>query len=40
MFVDWFLDELFAAMTGRGIALTGEGGFLSEMITAVLERGM
>ena len=40
MFDDRFLDELIAATTDRGIKVTGEGGFLPEMIKAVLERGM
>lgn len=40
LFDDRFLDELIAATTDRGIALTGEGGFLPKMIKAVLERGM
>ena len=40
MFDDRFLDELIAATTDRGIVLTGEGGFLPEMIKTVLERGM
>lgn len=34
------LDQLMAATDERGVALTGEGGFLPEMIKAVLERGM
>ncbi|WP_460771836.1 IS256 family transposase, partial [Mariniluteicoccus flavus] len=34
------LDKLMAATGERGVALTGEGGFLPEMIKAVLERGM
>lgn len=29
-----------AAITKRGVALSGEGGFVPEMIKAVLERGM
>ena len=37
---DDLLDHLMAATDERGIALTGEGGFLPEMIKAVLERGM
>lgn len=40
LFDDQLLDELLAATTERGVALTGEGGFLPEMIKAVLERGM
>jgi putative transposase len=34
------LDELLARTDERGVALTGEGGFLPEMIKSVLERGM
>ncbi|WP_370670756.1 IS256 family transposase [Kribbia dieselivorans] len=34
------LDRLMAATDERGVALTGDGGFLPEMIKAVLERGM
>src|SRR5664279_5461883 len=34
------LDKLMAASDERGVTLTGEGGFLPEMIRAVLERGM
>lgn len=40
MFSDEVLDELMARTGERGVALTGEGGFLPEMIKAVLERGM
>jgi len=40
MFGDDMLDRLMAATDERGVALTGEGGFLPEMIRAVLERGM
>ena len=40
MFDDQMLDELMARTDERGVALTGEGGFLPEMIKAVLERGM
>lgn len=40
MFDDDMLDRLMAATGERGVALTGEGGFLPEMIKAVLERGM
>ncbi len=39
-FDDEVLDKLMAATDERGVALTGEGGFLPEMIKAVLERGM
>ena len=40
LFDDELLDKLLAATSERGLALTGEGGFLPEMIKAVLERGM
>jgi len=40
LFDDEMLDRLMAATDERGVALTGEGGFLPEMIRAVLERGM
>lgn len=40
MFDDQMLDELMTRTDERGVALTGEGGFLPEMIKAVLERGM
>lgn len=40
LFDDDMLDRLMAATDERGVALTGEGGFLPEMIRAVLERGM
>ena len=40
LFDDDMLDRLMAATDERGVALTGEGGFLPEMIKAVLERGM
>ena len=39
-FDDEVLDKLIGASGERGVALTGEGGFLPEMIKAVLERGM
>ena len=39
LFGDDMLDRLMAATDERGVALTGEGGFLPEMIKAVLERG-
>lgn len=35
-----FIDRLMSAASDRGMALTGEGGFLPELIKAVLERGM
>ena len=34
------LDELMARVDDGGLALTGEGGFLPEMVRAVLERGL
>ena len=34
------LDELMAKVDSDGLQLTGEGGFLPEMIKAVLERGL
>ena len=37
---DQLLDQLLASTSERGIALTGEGGFLPELIKSVLERGM
>ena len=40
MFSDQMLDELMARTDERGVALTGQGGFLPEMVKAVLERGM
>ena len=40
MIGDDVLDRLMAATDEPGVALTGEGGFLPEMIRAVLERGM
>ena len=39
LFGDDLLDRLMAATDERGVALTGQGGFLPEMIKAVLERG-
>jgi putative transposase len=39
LFGEDMLDRLMAATDERGVALTGEGGFLPEMIRAVLERG-
>ncbi len=40
LFDDEMLDKLMSATDERGVSLTGEGGFLPEMIKAVLERGM
>ncbi len=37
---DLWLDELIDRAEEGGVALTGEGGFLPEMIKAVLERGL
>jgi putative transposase len=34
------LDEVMSKVDAGGLALTGEGGFLPEMIKAVLERGL
>ena len=34
------LDELVAGMRGEGVRLSGPGGFLTEMLKAVLERGL
>jgi putative transposase len=34
------LDRLMEQVESGGLALTGEGGFLPEMIKAVLERGL
>jgi putative transposase len=34
------LDEVLARVDAGGLALTGDGGFLPEMIKAVLERGL
>ena len=33
-------DDLFAQIDAGGVQLTGEGGFLPEMVKAVLERGL
>lgn len=40
LFDDELVDRLLAAADERGVALTGSGGILPEMIKAVLERGM
>ena len=40
VFDEAMLDQLLASAQERGVALTGEGGFLPEMVKAVLERGM
>ena len=34
------LDDVMKRVDGGGLTLTGEGGFLPEMIRAVLERGL
>jgi putative transposase len=34
------LDEVMARVDADGLALTGQGGFLPEMVKAVLERGL
>lgn len=34
------LDQVMAQVDAGGLALTGDGGFLPEMIKAVLERGL
>ena len=40
LFSDEFLDQVLDRAGDRGVALTGEGGFLPELVKAVLERGM
>jgi putative transposase len=35
-----WLDELFDRVDAQGVRLTGEGGFLPELVRAVLERGL
>jgi putative transposase len=37
---DGWLDELIERADDGGVALTGEGGFLPELVKAVLERGL
>lgn len=37
---DDLLDQMLASVGERGITLTGQGGFLPELIKSVLERGM
>jgi len=39
-FSDDLLDQLIEQADAEGVALTGPGGFLPEMVKAVLERGM
>jgi putative transposase len=40
LFSDAMLDELMSRVDEGGVALTGQGGFLPELVKAVLERGM
>ena len=40
LFSDELLDELMSRVDEDGLALTGQGGFLPELVKAVLERGM
>jgi len=40
LFSDELLDELMSRVDADGVALTGVGGFLPELVKAVLERGM
>jgi putative transposase len=40
LFSDELLDELMSRVDEGGVALTGQGGFLPELVKAVLERGM
>jgi putative transposase len=40
LFSDEMVEQLLAGVDERGVRLTGQGGFLPEMIKAVLERGM
>jgi putative transposase len=37
---DQLLDRMVAKMRGEGVRLSGPGGFLTEMLKAVLERGL
>jgi putative transposase len=37
---DELLDQMVAKMRGEGVRLSGPGGFLTEMLKAVLERGL
>lgn len=39
LFSDAVLDELMSRADDRGVSLTGDGGFLPELVKAVLERG-
>jgi putative transposase len=40
LFSDELLDQLMSRADSDGVALTGAGGFLPELVKAVLERGM
>ena len=40
LFSDELLDSLLASAGEKGLALTGPGGMLTELVAAVLERGM
>ena len=40
LFSDELLDQLMSRVDADGVALTGVGGFLPELVKAVLERGM
>jgi len=40
LFSDQLLDKLMSRVDSDGVSLTGEGGFLPELVKAVLERGM
>ena len=40
LFSDELLDRLMSRVDADGVALTGAGGFLPELVKAVLERGM
>jgi putative transposase len=40
LFSDELLDRLMSRVDADGVALTGSGGFLPELVKAVLERGM
>jgi hypothetical protein len=40
LFSDQLLDQLMSRVDEGGVALTGAGGFLPELVKAVLERGM
>ena len=40
LFSDELIDQLMSRVDEDGVALTGQGGFLPELVKAVLERGM